>query len=900
MNWLDLDSDGELEVEPSSIPCEVTLDQAKEEPDVSTLADAAICEDALEEEPDVPEPADAAICEDALKEELDVSKLADAAICEDALKEEPSTLADAAICEDALKEEPDVSTLADAAIGEDALEVAKSEEKEKGSTPRVTPEAAGKAEDLVKPRADGHPFKVFAKVEQVDYEDNHSDGEIMQETDAEADSEDVASSTEKAKEESQVEEAQPTQENSETSCSRSAERRGREKKHRRRRRHGSTKTGRERLGRHKRRHRRSSRLGQKRRSRNRSSRRTSPPPLKRSKTSKDSETVPRGQREVYVGGLLRTTQQEDISDAFTAAFQALPEYVKKYGDTCPVVQVHYPRDMQQKMNSGLRGDFSIFVFVEFRDPLLARTALKLSGFRILQRSVRICTSAALIIEGETLDVEPLRQRDELPFRPGCGAQMLLSVWLGSIPMRLCREEMQRKAMYLGDPGISLQENSKSLEYQISQAVLKLPGVQRRYPDLRCGITSMRISDCQRYTFVEAANELIASSMVAASRLTLPNGLEVSTGWPVSRTGVEERAPPPLAEDGSIADPSQIAALSQTPSVREEDFLEKQDCEIFMGGTQCIEVNDLWRGLTELLVVLPSYQKHFPDLSIPIINIRIGHGAYSFARLADPRLASTAVHIGEMFINGKKVLLRRPVHCDGHVSLPPPLDVIRALPKPPPVEGFRAHSDEGERLANQAKGAQAVNLEPAKEVPAVREIPPNPPKVPIVMPWHRRVHSVWVGNLPGRDQILAGMEEDDDEDDKGHKVLEVELMSRRLDQRLNELALKMPGYTLEDGPVIKRLSVHPSGRYAFVRVMGDQDFVEYLLDAWENQDFLGNPLRVAWQRRKDNPFMHKDKKRRLRRPLQVPAGLSEWLKPPIPDDDTAPRTEPFTAKEIEEL
>eukprot|EP00434_Breviolum_minutum_P022563 symbB.v1.2.019908.t1/scaffold1583.1/size183753/8 len=598
MNWLDLDSDGELEVEPSSIPCEVTLDQAKEEPDVSTLADAAICEDALEAFRDHEDWISILKCLSLLNYVHDTFRFF-YKFCR--------------VQGSLSSEEPDVSTLADAAIGEDALEVAKSEEKEKGSTPRVTPEAAGKAEDLVKPRADGHPFKVFAKVEQVDYEDNHSDGEIMQETDAEADSEDVASSTEKAKEESQVEEAQPTQENSETSCSRSAERRGREKKHRRRRRHGSTKTGRERLGRHKRRHRRSSRLGQKRRSRNRSSRRTSPPPLKRSKTSKDSETVPRGQREVYVGGLLRTTQQEDISDAFTAAFQALPEYVKKYGDTCPVVQVHYPRDMQQKMNSGLRGDFSIFVFVEFRDPLLARTALKLSGFRILQRSVRICTSAALIIEGETLDVEPLRQRDELPFRPGCGAQMLLSVWLGSIPMRLCREEMQRKAMYLGDPGISLQENSKSLEYQISQAVLKLPGVQRRYPDLRCGITSMRISDCQRYTFVEAANELIASSMVAASRLTLPNGLEVSTGWPVSRTGVEERAPPPLAEDGSIADPSQIAALSQTPSVREEDFLEKQDCEIFMGGTQCIEVNDLWRGLTELLVVLPSYQKHFPDL-----------------------------------------------------------------------------------------------------------------------------------------------------------------------------------------------------------------------------------------------------------------------------------------------
>ncbi len=27
----------------------------------------------------------------------------------------------------------------------------------------------------------------------------------------------------------------------------------------------------------------------------------------------------------------------------------------------------------------------------------------------------------------------------------------------------------------------------------------------------------------------------------------------------------------------------------------------------------------------------------------------------------------------------------------------------------------------------------------------------------------------------------------------------------------------------EGPVIKRLAVHPSGKYAFVRVMGDQDY-----------------------------------------------------------------------------
>lgn len=175
--------------------------------------------------------------------------------------------------------------------------------------------------------------------------------------------------------------------------------------------------------------------------------------------------------------------------------------------------------------------------------------------------------------------------------------------------------------------------------------------------------------------MEAATELIASSMVAAKGLSLPGALEATTGWPVAVIDAEERAPPPLAEDGSLCDPSQVGALVQKAIVCEEDFAERLDCEIFMGGTNGLEVEDLWKALTELLMDLPSYKKQFPDLSLPLINIRMANGPYAFARLANPRLASTAVVIGEMFIRSRKVQLKRPTHCELSQKSAPPLDVI---------------------------------------------------------------------------------------------------------------------------------------------------------------------------------------------------------------------------------
>ena len=37
-----------------------------------------------------------------------------------------------------------------------------------------------------------------------------------------------------------------------------------------------------------------------------------------------------------------------------------------------------------------------------------------------------------------------------------------------------------------------------------------------------------------------------------TRLVLENGLELHTGWPAAAVRPEERAPPPLAADGSIS------------------------------------------------------------------------------------------------------------------------------------------------------------------------------------------------------------------------------------------------------------------------------------------------------------------------------------------------------------
>eukprot|EP00913_Durusdinium_trenchii_P025675 g24098.t1 len=409
----------------------------------------------------------------------------------------------------------------------------------------------------------------------------------------------------------------------------------------------------------------------------------------------------------------------------------------------PVFKVHFPG--KGCCASGPRAEFaSLFVFVEFVDRRLARTALQMSGIRICGRSVRIGPAGGLDAEGhyktvrqhrhspqpfaallgEMLDVEPLRAKEELPMSGGPGTQMLLNVWIGSIPMRICRDELRTA----GDG---------TLESQLCVAVLQLPGVRERYPNLERPVASIRFSDCLRYAFVEAATELIASSMVAAkqmlgvsNRLTLENGLDIGTGWPASLLDAEKRAPPPLAADGSISKPGEEVTKPELPSVWEDDFLERMDCEIFMGGVSGLQVEDLWQKLTAVLTALPSYAAHFGDVSIPIVNIRKNAGGlFAFARLADPRLASTAVALGEMWVNGKKVVFKRPTNCMISHTSAPPLDLTPSLLPPPPPP--------------------AVDPEVPKEV----EIPPTPPTAPIA-------HTLWVGNLPSRRVLLSSLEDEE--------------------------------------------------------------------------------------------------------------------------------------------
>eukprot|EP00439_Symbiodinium_sp_Y106_P059122 s838_g8.t1 len=51
-------------------------------------------------------------------------------------------------------------------------------------------------------------------------------------------------------------------------------------------------------------------------------------------------------------------------------------------------------------------------------------------------------------------------------------------------------------------------------------------------------------------------------------------------------------------------------------------------------------------------------------------------------------------------------------------------------------------------------------------------------------------------------------------------------------------MSLPGYDLEEGPPLKRISVHHTGRFAFADVQGSQERVEQLLTALDGSFFHG--------------------------------------------------------------
>ncbi|CAE7708443.1 unnamed protein product, partial [Symbiodinium pilosum] len=211
------------------------------------------------------------------------------------------------------------------------------------------------------------------------------------------------------------------------------------------------------------------------------------------------ENVDRSLREVYIGGLSWASADKDVViPALEAAFQELEDYRNRYKDVkSPIINVHIPPALPFKRSKTQSS--STFVFVEFYDRLLARTALQLSGLRIGDRSARICPpSAGVDLAGSGLDVEPLRCSEAIPYCAGPGAQLHCNVWLGNIPARLGRKEQQK--MLIAAPDAEVEKDG--FVQQIDDAILALPGVRIRYPNLARAIHAFRFSDCGRFGFLE--------------------------------------------------------------------------------------------------------------------------------------------------------------------------------------------------------------------------------------------------------------------------------------------------------------------------------------------------------------------------------------------------------------
>lgn len=68
--------------------------------------------------------------------------------------------------------------------------------------------------------------------------------------------------------------------------------------------------------------------------------------------------------------------------------------------------------------------------------------------------------------------------------------------------------------------------------------------------------------------------------------------------------------------------------------------------------------------------------------------------------------------------------------------------------------------------------------------------------------------------------------------------------RHLDSHLTGLALAAPGYDLESGPPVSRVSLHQSGRFAFVEVR-DAALAEQLIPLFDGGDYMGRPLASNW-------------------------------------------------------
>jgi len=394
----------------------------------------------------------------------------------------------------------------------------------------------------------------------------------------------------------------------------------------------------------------------------------------------------KGDIEVYVGCLPKDCTPEELESAFVELFKALPEYRARYPDPefNPIGCIHKPRSI-------LPARFS---FVQFVDVRLASTACMMTGLRVCGVSVKVSRGNCFVggPGKEPYDVSPLRMDGRLPFSYSPGARMLTQVWLGGSGI----------GTYVGDAG-------EKLRRALNAVLLSFPVVRNEYPEIAEPVTYVKLHDC--YAFATLANEVFASTLVAMVDVHFRNDILVHVGWPSAERDAQLRAPlplpieasPPLAlldkpqeqpsdqDTGRDADGSTIATLPPPPLpisdvLSDEDIYpvrlgSELDCEIFIGGVYGVERASLMQGLVDLFRKLPSFREKYTSDKTPVVGIRTGRGPFAFARVRDPVLASTAVAIGEIKVNGLALRIQRCANWKTPPGGPaPPLELQGPKPK----------------------------------------------------------------------------------------------------------------------------------------------------------------------------------------------------------------------------
>eukprot|EP00928_Gymnodinium_smaydae_P005358 TRINITY_DN1182_c0_g1_i4.p1 TRINITY_DN1182_c0_g1~~TRINITY_DN1182_c0_g1_i4.p1 ORF type:complete len:2391 (+),score=493.30 TRINITY_DN1182_c0_g1_i4:114-7175(+) len=480
-------------------------------------------------------------------------------------------------------------------------------------------------------------------------------------------------------------------------------------------------------------------------------------------------------KEIYIGGLREgVTEPHDVTCMLRALLRQLPEYLARYGEDFDPIGCE--RRMPPASAPKYQGKFC---FVRMADNVLAATAVAMSGFLVHGVSLRVSWGTYGRCDDEPLDVSMLRAEGLIPFSSGEGARMLRKVFIGNLDLSLSCD------------------NGRSLTDGLNSLITGMPSVKARYPEIEVPVTDVQLLG--RFAFVELANEVLASTLVAMAEVVLPTGQCLATGWPSNVPDATVRAPLPLAfepvrgmkalkDDAAVPD-----ALKLGCGVNKSSFGGKlppnPPCEVFVGGVRDVETLNVIQAAEALLRSLPAYQRVYMQDGKDqksVVALTRGSRDFAFMRTLDPVLASTLVAIGFMKVGNFRLPLSRPLTYktpeSGDV---PPLDIASFM---------------------------ATNPDAPQ--------PPPPPPVRTM----RCTNDLWVGNLhpPDADPTL-------------------------LEEHLTRVALESPGYDMESGPPIKTLVLHYSRRYAFVRLRND-DLLAKLQPVFDGSLFCGRALAVNLSRR----------------------------------------------------